>query len=757
MMARGLSFHLLPSNSSGDEDYTGISLREINAKVDKKVKSQRRRRRSKSRKSMSDVPYDDSVSSPSFKATTLGDTACSSHSVSVSNAFGEIGVFGFTHNENKVSMASSRMGLLQSAATHVPPSQVSHDEMPSYSSSIGNNSIFENGSKQELEVSSHPSVSKPCQSVESIMELKDFSPVAVSEAHDIDVGLVNGSVVPSHIESAGYHIGTLPESSGDGRKSGTVSNPWTEDRPYSIAVQSSYLDTVANSAIDLSPPIASTLEKNLALSSLSAFDGRSSPDSHAHQGTLSRSLELRQRYVTSADRESCNDSSLLPDGGAAETAPSTPKSEVKQDPVATKLGSRILLPSFPQRPSDASEALDWERLMSDNPAGVVPIELSPWRYMVNEFTAGSSLKNTSSAGNEMKRQYVYNTMFHVPWRCELLINIGFFVCLDSFLSLFTIMPARILMFLVKRIANWRQFRRPYADELSDFWCLLVMVLGVALLQQADISYIYHSIRFQSSIKLYVVYNVLEIFDKLCQSFGGDVLQVLFNSAVAVSTCSSEGLLLESLRFLLDQTIAILCFMLHCLIILSEAITVSAAINPANNALLMLLISNNFAEIKSNVFKRVAKDNLHTMAYHEGNWVKRFMFNATMVLACEVLVDVIKHSFLAKFNDIKPVAFSDFLQALCKQTLNLPSHEGQKRLTFVPIAPACVVVRVLIPLYAAYLPQSPYWWRSLSILTLVMATYALLCVWKVVVGIGLQMHAKWYLERCHQKERHLHAD
>jgi hypothetical protein len=49
--------------------------------------------------------------------------------------------------------------------------------------------------------------------------------------------------------------------------------------------------------------------------------------------------------------------------------------------------------------------------------------------------------------------------------------------------------------------------------------------------------------------------------------------------------------------------------------MSQAITVSAAINSQNNALLTLLISNNFGEIKSNVFKRVAKENLHKMAYH----------------------------------------------------------------------------------------------------------------------------------------------
>jgi hypothetical protein len=34
--------------------------------------------------------------------------------------------------------------------------------------------------------------------------------------------------------------------------------------------------------------------------------------------------------------------------------------------------------------------------------------------------------------------------------------------------------------------------------------------------------------------------------------------------------------------------------------------------------------------------------------------------------CEVLIDAIKHSFLAKFNEIKPVAYSEFLEDLSKQ-------------------------------------------------------------------------------------------
>lgn len=30
------------------------------------------------------------------------------------------------------------------------------------------------------------------------------------------------------------------------------------------------------------------------------------------------------------------------------------------------------------------------------------------------------------------------------------------------------------------------------------------------------------------------------------------------------------------------------------------------------------------------------------------------------------IDIIKHSFIAKFNNIKPIAFSEFLEDLCKQ-------------------------------------------------------------------------------------------
>ncbi|KMZ59641.1 Protein POLLEN DEFECTIVE IN GUIDANCE 1 [Zostera marina] len=382
-------------------------------------------------------------------------------------------------------------------------------------------------------------------------------------------------------------------------------------------------------------------------------------------------------------------------------------------------------------------------------------EISILRYIVREVYGGNRLRNTISVGNEKKRQIVYDVMFSVPLKCELLILAGFFVCLDSFLSLLTIMPARILIML-SRVVDVRQFQRFDAADLSDFGCLVAMFLGVVCLQLADISMIYHIIRGQGVIKLYMVYNVLEMFDKLLQSFGEEVLQVLFSSAERLATCSSDNFLHVLLRFVIDQMIA--------------AITLSTCIVAHNHALASLLISSNFAEIKSFVFRRVNKGNLHRLVCHdikemfhitafllfvlaqnmlevEGSWFGTFLFNAFLVYMCECLVDTVKHAFLAKFNEIKPDAYSDFLEDLCKQVLNT-KPEGRKTLNFIPLAPACVVIRVLTPIYATLVPHEPLSSRWFWIMFWLILSFLILSICKLVVGLALNYLATWYINYKH---------
>ncbi|EMS58698.1 hypothetical protein TRIUR3_25218 [Triticum urartu] len=442
-------------------------------------------------------------------------------------------------------------------------------------------------------------------------------------------------------------------------------------------------------------------------------------------------VELRQRNVAGNGRvvtfaedaaSSCGSSSRESAAAAAAAAAVPDVIDPARRPEANGVVKKL----------EKDESLDWEKYIKENSNVLGEVERrdnSPFRYFIGEMYSGNSLRSTIAVGNDKKRQRVYNTMFHVPWRCERLIVAGFFVCLDSFLSLLTIMPARIVM-TVWRILKTRQFLRPNAADLSDYGCFVVLALGVASLQMIDISLIYHVIRGQGTIKLYVVYNVLE------------------------------------------------SLLVHSFVLLAQAITLSTCIIAHNNALLALLVSNNFAEIKSNVFKKVSKENLHNLVYYdiierfhitafllfvlaqnileaEGPWFDSFLINASYVFMCEVLIDAIKHSFLAKFNEIKPVAYSEFLEDLSKQILNEQPDDRQKDLTFIPLAPACVVIRVLTPVYATLLPAGPFTWRIFWILLWSVLTYFILAIFKILVGLILRCLATWYINL--RLTRKQHAD
>ncbi|KAL1363835.1 hypothetical protein AAHE18_03G175600 [Arachis hypogaea] len=482
--------------------------------------------------------------------------------------------------------------------------------------------------------------------------------------------------------------------------------------------------------------------------------------------------ELRQRAVNSGSSEDlANSAAVAVDGGGKDDggAKASPTEKPKLMNENDRNGGVAKL--------ETVESLDWRHVMVEDPNYVFLVDKSPLSYFLEEMHNGNSLRSTTTLGNEKERERVYDTIFRLPWRCELLIDVGCFVCFDSFLSLLTIMPTRIMM-TVWKLLKTRQFKRLSAMELSDFGCFLIMSCGVILLQQTDISLIYHMIRGQGTIKLYVVYNVLEIFDKLCQSFNGDVLQTFFHSAEGLASCPPESMRFWIWRFIADESLAIAASIVHSFILLAQAITLSTCIVAHNNALFALLVSNNFAEIKSNVFKRYSRDNVHSLVYFdsierfhisafilfvlaqnileaEGPWFESFLSNVLLVYVCEMIIDIIKHSFIAKFNDIKPTTYSEFLEDLCKQTLNMQTEGVKKNLTFVPLAPASVVIRVLTPVFAVNIPPNPLPWRLFWILLFTAITYVMLTSLKVLVGLGLQKHATWYVNR--RRKHHLHAD
>ncbi|KAL0203864.1 hypothetical protein M9458_001882, partial [Cirrhinus mrigala] len=64
------------------------------------------------------------------------------------------------------------------------------------------------------------------------------------------------------------------------------------------------------------------------------------------------------------------------------------------------------------------------------------------------------------------------------------------------------------------------------DVLKGF----IMVLCYFMMHYVDYSMMYHLIRGQSVIKLYIIYNMLEVADRLFSSFGQDILDALYWTA-----------------------------------------------------------------------------------------------------------------------------------------------------------------------------------------------------------------------------------
>lgn len=94
-----------------------------------------------------------------------------------------------------------------------------------------------------------------------------------------------------------------------------------------------------------------------------------------------------------------------------------------------------------------------------------------------------------------------------------IIGFGFIVCFDSFLYTFTILPIRF--FLACFSFMWNMVRRsppplPPSQKADLLRGLLLIASLLILNPLTDASKIYHTIRGQDTIKLYVIFNALEV-------------------------------------------------------------------------------------------------------------------------------------------------------------------------------------------------------------------------------------------------------
>ncbi|XP_036057043.1 transmembrane anterior posterior transformation protein 1 homolog [Onychomys torridus] len=351
-------------------------------------------------------------------------------------------------------------------------------------------------------------------------------------------------------------------------------------------------------------------------------------------------------------------------------------------------------------------------------------DLSLLRFLSAELTRGYFLEHNEAKYTE-RRERVYTCM-RIPRELEKLMFFGIFLCLDAFLYVFTLLPLRVFLALFRLFTlpcyGLRDRRLLQPAQVCDILKGVILIICYFMMHYVDYSMMYHLIRGQSVIKLYIIYNMLEVADRLFSSFGQDILDALYWTATEPKERKRAHIGVIPHFFM-----AVLYVFLHAILIMVQATTLNVAFNSHNKSLLTIMMSNNFVEIKGSVFKKFEKNNLFQMSNSDikerfTNYVlllivclrnmEQFSWNpdhlwvlfpdVCMVIASEIAVDIVKHAFITKFNDITADVYSEYRASLAfdlvssrqKNAYTDYSDSVARRMGFIPLPLAVLLIRVV---------------------------------------------------------------
>jgi hypothetical protein len=183
------------------------------------------------------------------------------------------------------------------------------------------------------------------------------------------------------------------------------------------------------------------------------------------------------------------------------------------------------------------------------------------------------------------------------------------------------------------------------DDKADILKGTLMIATCCVLMYFDASRMYHWIRGQAAIKLYVIYNVLEVSDRLFAAIGQDVLECLFSREALERRPDGRSKVFRPFGLFL---LALAYTVIHATALFFQVMTLNVAVNSYSNALITLLLSNQFVEIKSTVFKKFEKENLFQLTC--ADVVERFqLWLMLTIIASRNIVETGAFSFFGRLG------------------------------------------------------------------------------------------------------------
>lgn len=223
-------------------------------------------------------------------------------------------------------------------------------------------------------------------------------------------------------------------------------------------------------------------------------------------------------------------------------------------------------------------------------------------------------------------------------------------------------------------------------------------------------------------------QVLDIADRLLSASGQDILRVTYQF-----NCITVGNRLSMVKisqFLALYVLSILYLWFHSYALVYQVMALNVAINSYSNALLTLILSNQFSELKSAVFKRTEREGLFQASCADLNerflilimlaiissrnflqilinttsindffdnlkpnswstqltqwksfddWIGLLMGPSILVIGSEILVDWVKYAYIIRFNRIRPKVYDKFTKILANDFVSGFSSDNFSRI------------------------------------------------------------------------------
>ncbi|KAL7717055.1 Protein TAPT1 [Entamoeba marina] len=311
-----------------------------------------------------------------------------------------------------------------------------------------------------------------------------------------------------------------------------------------------------------------------------------------------------------------------------------------------------------------------------------------------ENTIQQSINLTQQTINDETIPLTVKNLLQTPLHLETTVFVGLMISIDTFTSFLLFTPIRTIVYIYRVLFtedNITHFKR-----IFDLLIFSIMIFVAIVIWQIDIGVVYHYVRAESVLKLYALYNALEMFNRLLSA-----LSIDFQSSLLLSIKNKK-----IKDIILFYILSFILFLLHTTTLFFHTMALNVAINSKGYSLLVLLISNNILEIKGTVWKRMFPENafqlicadiveifelfcfvilLSLCNFGSYEWdiisnpemVSSLLSALGMILFAEVVVDSIKHSLVCKFNKI-PLSVYDKARFVLLNDL-LTTKEGPFKL------------------------------------------------------------------------------